>query len=39
MPIKRIADWCGFGSEETMRRAFQKLQSITPQEYRDRFST
>lgn len=38
LPIKRIADRCGFGSEETMRRAFRKLQSITPQEYRERFS-
>jgi transcriptional regulator GlxA family with amidase domain len=38
LPIKRIADRCGFGSEETLRRAFQKLQSITPQDYRDRFS-
>ena len=38
MPIKRIADRCGFGSEETMRRAFQRLQSISPQDYRDRFS-
>lgn len=38
MPIKRIAGRCGFGSEETMRRAFMRLQSITPQDYRDRFS-
>lgn len=38
LPIKRIADRCGFGSEETMRRAFHRLQWITPQEYRERFS-
>jgi transcriptional regulator GlxA family with amidase domain len=38
LPIKRIANRCGFGSEETMRRAFHRLQSITPQEYRERFS-
>jgi transcriptional regulator GlxA family with amidase domain len=38
LPIKRIAGRCGFGSEETMRRAFHRLQSITPQNYRARFS-
>jgi transcriptional regulator GlxA family with amidase domain len=38
LSIKRIADRCGFGSEETMRRSFHRLQSITPQEYRQRFS-
>lgn len=38
LPIKRIADRCGFGSEETMRRTFRRLQTITPHEYRERFS-
>ena len=38
LPIKRIATRCGFGSEETMRRAFQRLQSISPQAFRERFS-
>lgn len=37
-PIKRIAQRCGFGSEETMRRGFLRLVSVTPQEYRARFS-
>ena len=36
-PIKRIAQRCGFGSEETMRRSFLRLVAVTPQDYRDRF--
>lgn len=39
LPVKRIAQRCGFGSEETMRRSFLRLLSVTPQDYRDRFST
>jgi transcriptional regulator GlxA family with amidase domain len=39
LPAKRIAQRCGFGSEETMRRSFLRLLSITPQEHRARFST
>jgi transcriptional regulator GlxA family with amidase domain len=38
-PIKRIAQRCGFGSEETMRRSFLRLLSISPQDYRARFSS
>lgn len=38
MPIKRIADRCGFGSEETLRRSFMRAVSVTPQAYRERFS-
>jgi transcriptional regulator GlxA family with amidase domain len=38
-PVKRIAQRCGFGSEETMRRAFLRLLSITPQDHRARFSS
>ena len=38
LPIKRIAARCGFGSEETMRRAFQRAQGIAPNEFRQRFS-
>jgi transcriptional regulator GlxA family with amidase domain len=38
-PVKRIAQRCGFGSEETMRRSFVRLISVTPQDYRARFST
>ena len=36
-PVKRIANRCGFGSEETMRRSFVRLLAVTPQDYRDRF--
>jgi transcriptional regulator GlxA family with amidase domain len=32
-----IAVRCGFGSTETMRRAFKRVISIGPGEYRDRF--
>jgi transcriptional regulator GlxA family with amidase domain len=39
LPVKRIAQQCGFGSEETMRRSFFRLLAVTPQDYRDRFST
>ena len=38
LPIKRISQRCGFGSEETMRRSFMRLLSTTPQDYRDRFA-
>lgn len=38
LPAKRIAERCGFGSEETMRRSFFRLLATTPQDYRDRFS-
>jgi transcriptional regulator GlxA family with amidase domain len=38
-PVKRIAQRCGFGSEETMRRSFFRLLAATPQDYRARFST
>jgi transcriptional regulator GlxA family with amidase domain len=37
LPVKRIAERCGFGSEETMRRSFLRLLSVTPQDYRARF--
>ncbi len=37
LPVKRIAERCGFGSEETMRRSFSRLLTVTPQEYRARF--
>lgn len=39
LPIKRIADRCGFGTEETLRRSFMRAVSVTPQAYRERFST
>jgi transcriptional regulator GlxA family with amidase domain len=37
-PVKRIAQRCGFGSEETMRRGFLRLLAVTPQDYRSRFT-
>jgi transcriptional regulator GlxA family with amidase domain len=37
MPAKRIAARCGFGSEETMRRGFARLQGVSPLDYRQRF--
>ncbi len=38
MPVKRIARRCGFGTEETLRRSFQRVQGISPADYRSRFS-
>lgn len=38
LPVKRIAERCGFGSEETMRRSFLRNLAATPQDYRTRFS-
>ncbi|WP_128563280.1 GlxA family transcriptional regulator [Methylobacterium crusticola] len=38
LPVKRVAARCGFGSEETMRRAFVRAQSVGPKEFRDRFA-
>jgi transcriptional regulator GlxA family with amidase domain len=38
LPIKRIAQKCGFGSEETLRRSFVREVGITPRDYRERFS-
>ena len=37
-PVKRVALRCGFGSEETMRRAFLRQLATTPQDYRARWS-
>ncbi len=39
LPVKRIAQRCGFGSEETMRRGFLRVLAVTPQDYRARFAT
>jgi transcriptional regulator GlxA family with amidase domain len=38
LPVKRISQRCGFGSEETMRRSFLRLLATSPQDYRARFS-
>lgn len=37
LPVKRIARDCGFGSEETMRRGFIRVLSVSPSAYRERF--
>jgi transcriptional regulator GlxA family with amidase domain len=37
LPVKRISQRCGFGSEETMRRSFLRVLATTPQDYRARF--
>lgn len=37
-PIKRIAERCGFGSEEAFRRRFLREVGIPPRDYRARFS-
>ena len=39
LPIKRVSQKCGFGSEETMRRSFLRLIAVTPQDYRSRFGS
>ncbi|RNF85105.1 GlxA family transcriptional regulator [Montanilutibacter psychrotolerans] len=36
--IKRIADECGFGSADTMRRTFVRLLGVSPAAYRARLS-
>lgn len=37
--IKAIAERCGFGDEERMRRAFQRRLGLSPADYRTRFSS
>ena len=39
LPVKRVSQRCGFGSEETMRRSFLRLLAATPQDYRARFGS
>ena len=36
--VERVAERCGFGSEETMRRSFQELVRVAPRNYRQRFA-
>jgi transcriptional regulator GlxA family with amidase domain len=33
-----VATGCGFGSEETLRRAFHRQLGVTPDAYRNRFA-
>jgi len=37
LPIDRIAQACGFGNAERLRKAFQRRFRTTPQDYRRRF--
>ncbi|RXH16976.1 GlxA family transcriptional regulator [Bradyrhizobium guangzhouense] len=39
LPVKRISQRCGFGSEETMRRSFLRVLATIPQDYRRRFGS
>jgi len=39
LPVKRISQRCGFGSEETMRRSFLRVLATVPQDYRRRFGS
>lgn len=36
-PLARVADRSGFGSDDSLHRAFQKRVGVTPGEYRERF--
>lgn len=36
-PVETIARRCGFGTAETLRRAFHRHAHVAPSEYRDRF--
>jgi len=38
-PIEAIAQRCGFGTVDTLRRAFQRHLKVNPAEYRSRFRT
>ena len=38
LSIKTVAQRCGFGNDERMRRSFARLMGVTPQAYRDRFA-
>jgi transcriptional regulator GlxA family with amidase domain len=38
-PVEVVADCCGFGSAETMRRAFLRVLGVGPAEYRARFAS
>lgn len=37
-PVDRIAALCGFGTPETLRRAFARRLGVSPSQYRDRFN-
>jgi transcriptional regulator GlxA family with amidase domain len=37
-PVEDVATTCGFGTAETMRRAFGRSVRVAPTEYRQRFN-
>jgi transcriptional regulator GlxA family with amidase domain len=37
LPVETIAEECGFGNSERMRRTFQRLFDVSPHNYRTRF--
>ena len=37
LPVETIAEECGFGNAERMRRTFQRLFEASPHDYRARF--
>lgn len=38
LPVKQVARTCGFGTVETLNRAFRRGVGVTPLHYRERFS-
>ena len=38
-PLAAVARACGFGTAETMRRAFHRRLGVAPADYRTRFHT
>jgi transcriptional regulator GlxA family with amidase domain len=38
LPVGAVAARCGFGSAETMRRAFLRILGVGPSQYRERFA-
>ena len=39
LPIEAIAERCGFGDPERMRRSFRRMLQVSPQDYRARFKS
>jgi transcriptional regulator GlxA family with amidase domain len=39
LPVETIAEKCGFGAANRMRRSFQRLLNVAPHDYRERFQS
>jgi transcriptional regulator GlxA family with amidase domain len=39
LQLEEIAERCGFGTVETLRRTFGRRLKVSPSDYRDRFAT